>query len=326
MGMPSLRVVSLIIVALLFCSVMLNAQSDLQTDREEQKLKGAVKVFTMTTDDGDSMFRKIQRFDKHGFLTSVTNIPSDGKVSYEIWTNTYSVSNNSVLLERQRYKNDESDDEKRAIRYTYEYDENRRLKERNEGGMITQYAYDQSGRLVTEKSFRIPSFVISQKLITYFSNGRWVSTGDGDGEAYRYDTNQRLIEYIVSHQTYGTKFRYAYNNRGLMEEETKISYSQRYGETITGKTVYAYDFMGNVVQQVKLLGDGVQSHKKIYAYKYDQRRNILEIVEYDVFGNIVLKTVYTYDMFNNKTSEAVYKRNFRDVQLIKMTTFSYEYY
>jgi len=82
--------------------------------------------------------------------------------------------------------------------------------------------------------------------------------------------------------------------------------------------------MGDLVQKVTLLGDGMQSEKM--TYRYDQRRNILEIVEYDVFGNIVLKTVNTYDMFNNKTSEAVYKRNFRDVQLIKMTTFSYEYY
>ena len=238
-------------------------------------------------------------YDKYGNLVRLTE--SDGnETSY-----TYDVMGNVSSI---------TDAEGKSILYTY--DKKSQLIRKEEGGRVEEYAYDEAGRLLTEKD---PSG--GETSYTYDKAGNLLTVTDAKGgtEMYDYDAaghvigqtdangNLTTMEYdeigriLASVSAEGGRTSYLYDSTGSLS-----SYTDMEGAV----TSYAYDCMGRVTEKTMPEGGS-------YTYKYDTHGNVLEertpegdvtTFEYDRYDQLVKRTLpgkavygYAYDALGRIT-------------------------
>lgn len=234
-------------------------------------------------------------YDSFDNLTRVTS--PEGKVytyEYDLNSNLLSQTNgegNTITYTYDALNRMKSKRDALGNIEIYNYDEVSNLVEKyDRNGVHTVYCYDANNQL-TSKTAGI-DFV----KYTYDANGNQISMMDSTGTSkYSYDALSRLVKVIHSS---GDTIQYAYDKADYctaktINQKTKITYD--YGKSFylqsvswTGGNVkFSYDMNGNLTKATYSNG--------IY-YKYDYNdRNLLTAIHYEIPGEDVLDTKYTYD-------------------------------
>ena len=169
-------------------------------------------------------------------------------------------------------------------------------------GKITQYEYNDQGRLVT---------VTGESIIenTYDTNGNLVLQEENAGENIRWFVNGQLVHKKEKDKhTY-----YEYNENGLLiisallAEDYIGEIPTRYNEELECfiTSTYAYDNCGRVLSITSINDD------KKTKYTYDNYGNITRIDTYNADESIIKSNpiIYSYNVFNDITSAILIDSN-----------------
>jgi len=277
-------------------------------------------------------------YDANGNLTSLT-LPNAKKITY-----TYNAQNRPIKIADGRYGTSTKNT-------TFSYNATGDLTGKNEAGLVSSFAYDSNGEMVTltdplnqstnwtRDSFGNPltvsDFLNNTTTYSYDSLSRMTNLVDGEGKtvSYTYDLNNN-----VESRTDGTgTFRYLYDSENKMIKETAPNLSTTgytynssgsltsVKDALNSLTSYGYDTYQNLISQQDAL-----LRTTTYTYdKMDRQTQSatplgqIEKIEYDQNGNITKTTdangkvtLYTYDSLNRLT-----KKTYSDLTSV---TFTYD--
>ncbi len=252
----------------------------------------------------------------------------------------------SIDLVRLHYKSD--NDQKRIERRVYNRN-NQVTKKEVLNGAVTEYKYDEVGRLVSEltkvdsKNTRKTTYEYNgfgEKVATnQYVNGSELKVGtinkSGEvklSEKYVLDKNGNVTQIAKAD---GQKIYCEYDNMNRpVLTRTKLTNAN--GDLVDGTKKIKYDLMGNVVEQTELNGKTT----KFYYNKLNQRigevqqletlvngvstlQNVAKLYKYDLAGNVItsispanvkvenldLNNIEAYDFSTSKRSEFRYNEN-----------------
>lgn len=191
------------------------------------------------------------------------------------WTEYFNSKGYKVLLEQN--KNIHSQDE--CINYLYNIDftinKVERFYNKSEYYNSSTYFYNDKGQIF---------------YIAYDFN----DNGKLSNDFIFYDSLNNPINQIFYNydNTIGRIKKYVYNKKNKFSEY----YEYDINDILLGFKIFKY-FEDNTMELV----DNNLIEKKITTtkYKFNEHNNIIEEREYDINGNIQLKTIYNYDEYNN---------------------------
>lgn len=264
-----------------FVSLTAQNKKENKTDREREKLVGAVKSFEtylveFISKDGAIVEQKrpwiTNSFSVEGKLAERIVYTADGGFNKDVYTYNGKGEN----IECRTYYSDFKDKNKiRVQTYIHTFDERGNLLERK----VFEHEGDLSARFV-----------------------------------YKYDERGNEIEYRNYHHTgaFGGKTVSAYNDNGDLISQ--ISYKN--DNTINWKNLYAVDERGQKIEQTIYNGE-ILKYKILF--RYDERGRILqrETLEFNILPNVLPpshspmpgKVVFIYDDKNKTVEEIKFDMN-----------------
>jgi RHS repeat-associated protein len=181
-----------------------------------------------------------------------------------------------------------------------------------------EFSYTATNELLNIKRYNASSggSLIGQTTYTYDNDLRLngIKNADGSGTSlslytYTYDTASRLS----TEQLGGSTTTYSYDASGQLTNDGVNTYAydsagnrNNSGQTIgTGNRLssdnswtYSYDNEGNLIQKVSATGPTVT-----WTYNYDVKDRLTDVHE-TAGGNEIYTATYTYDVFNDRISQA----------------------
>jgi len=127
----------------------------------------------------------------------------------------------------------------------------------------------------------------------------------------KYDDNGNLLEKKVIYNEDSTEVWFT----ASYDKENRIVESY---DNIWGQEAFVYDESGNVISRTRL-DAGVLVEK--YVSKYDESNRLINVSQYDKSGNIVYKTVITYNADGNRSKEIKYQS---DGKISEQTDYFYD--
>lgn len=219
----------------------------------------------------------------------------DGRKFYE----DFIYNDNNLLVQ---YIETHKDNNNQRIT-DYVYDENGRLiKEKVSNGTVREYTYDENGNLIKEIETDSDGDIFTYEYI-YDETGalikklRMYPSGSVYFYEYCYDENKNLIEEIKGQNDSITeRIEYIYDEKGNVIEKYHNA-----NKSVTKE--YVYDENGRVIKETEILSaHGLNYYKE---YTYDERGNLIRKTMTNANGE---SNAYenTYDENNNLIKRVLY--------------------
>lgn len=191
-----------------------------------------------------------------------------------------------------------------------------------------KYKYDSKGNCIEYTQYKDNNSIDKKRIFKFDERGNRIEDNmyRSDGSlyykhSYKYNVNNKVIEEIFV------------NSKGEIENSKIISYDNNLNKIriieldkdystnimVNWESHYEYDSRNNLIQDFRNK-NGAFHHKTIY--KYDINNNKIEEVTFNEDREITAKTISIYDDFNNLVKEINYDEN--DV-VVNSRSFEYEY-
>ena len=187
--------------------------------------------------------------------------------------------------------------------------------EHDDHGNVTALTnYDENEK---EKSSSKLKYDEHNNLIEYWgSNFKDIT----DKHSYKYDEKGNAIEEIYYGQDGGVYSK----DLNTFDEKGNLIKDIEYREGKLHLTIsYKYDSTGNKIERKDLKPDG--SIDRYDTWKYDNKNNLIEEIEYDWQGLPYSKTKYIYESYDAEGNWLVQKKIVDDIEKSKKVR-TYEYY
>jgi len=212
----------------------------------------------------DKLGRKTDQLDGEGYLTH-WDYYSDGNVSTEKryatqWTGTVSTSAPPAVV------SDATNDR------------------------VTNFTYDRNGRRLTETRTGVTAWTVSS------SNGALTAASASSTITYTYNG---LGEVTSKQEATGDTVSYGYDNAGRLTKETRASFTDQTGTSVTPEVLYSYDGLNDLTrtqQGNKTTIEGSTTAGLITTYSYSAGGRLASVTDpaggthnydYDAAGNLV---------------------------------------
>ncbi len=267
----------------------------------------------------------LRRFHMNGSVSSMTEITSVMDAKYD-----------RKFRKVQKYKH--TRDFNKAGYVTNEYD----FDLLNAAWSRTVNAYDKAGHVSEKRSFTKDNVLIEETAFEYDNQGRMVVEAKKTNVIIRLSMRNRKVVYhyndlgdsIETVREEGGKVRSrSVSNKGVLSKTVEYKYNA--DDSLFVKYVFLYNTGGKLKESIYYAADGIMDmkesclynesgllkEKQLYAnprmklirpskiiYEYDDRRNLIDIAEYDAGNNLIkrLSYKYQYDSADNWIKQTEY--------------------
>jgi hypothetical protein len=167
------------------------------------------------------------------------------------------------------------------------------------GNIIEELSYDFEGRIYCKYSFKYDSKGNEIEEICY-------SSDDFSNLKFNKITKEMVNEIDSADYSALTKlgFHYFYEYK---YHKNKIIYKLSHYESYDKKTLYKYNNKGNLIEEIEYISDS--SVYKKYNYKFNSKNQLIEFISYKGDSSIDYKETYQYNEKGDVILEVIYKKN-----------------